>query len=109
MAGRKRRADGGVMKSGKACAAMIALCLAGCVTIASQGEAVECEVCRTLWIKLYPESGSPGIYRLNHRVKQKPCAQCEAYASRYFETGDIPERCAGCGGRFALRPVEVTP
>jgi uncharacterized paraquat-inducible protein A len=96
------------MKAGQVLGALLILFLASCATVPIDGEAVECDVCRTIWIRLYPSSGGPGIYRLNHEEKRKPCANCQTLAMRYFETGEMPERCPQCGGNLAVRPVNVT-
>ena len=82
--------------------------LAACATVPVDGDAVECDACRTIWIRLYPSSGGPGIYRLNHEEKRQPCADCEKMAMRYFESGELPPRCPQCGGNLAVRPVNVT-
>jgi len=96
------------MKSFKAVGALLILFLAACASVPVDGEAVECDLCRTIWIRLYPSSGGPGIYRLNHEEKRKPCADCGNLATRYFETGKLPPRCPQCGGNLVVRPVNVT-
>jgi hypothetical protein len=96
------------MKGLKAVGAVFLVLLASCTSIPVQGEAVECDACRTIWIRLFPSSGAAGIYRLNHEEKRRPCANCTKLAMRYFETGEIPERCPQCGGNLAVRPVNVT-
>lgn len=96
------------VKRFRAWCTVLAVLLAACATVPVDGDAVECDVCRTIWIRLYPSSGAPGIYRLNHVEKRRPCANCTQLALRYFETGRIPERCPQCGGHLAVRPVNVT-
>lgn len=90
-------------------AAMLAaaVALAGCATLPADGDAVSCDVCDTLWIRLFDSSGAPGIYRLNHQARNKPCAACRSRAMEYFARGELPARCPKCGGRLALRPVTV--
>ena len=97
------------MKVCKALGALVMVLLASCATIPVQGEAVECDACRTIWIRLFPSSGAPGVYRLNHEEKHRPCANCGQLVMRYFETGEIPARCPQCDGRLTVRPVNVTP
>ena len=104
-----RRHDGETMKRTKIFCAVAAVMLAACATVPPQGDAVECDACRTIWIRLFPSSGAAGIYRLNHEEKRKPCRNCGRLAERYFETGEIPPRCPRCGGNLTLRPVSVTP
>jgi uncharacterized paraquat-inducible protein A len=101
-------ANGGDMKACKALGAVMIVLLAACATVPVEGEAVECDACKTIWVRLYPSSGAPGIYRLNHDEKRKPCANCQKLAARYFETGEIPERCLRCSGKLVVRPVSVT-
>lgn len=89
-----------------ACAALL---LPACSTLQPlEGDAVECDVCETIWIRLFPSSGAPGVYRLNHEEKRKPCRTCRTLAMNYFQTGEIPNRCPDCGGNLTLRPVSVT-
>jgi hypothetical protein len=89
-----------------ACAVLL---LTACSTLQPlDGDAVECDVCETVWIRLFPSSGAPGVYRLNHAEKRKPCRTCRALALNYFQTGEIPQRCPECGGNLTLRPVSVT-
>ncbi len=90
-------------------AAFAVLLLAACSTLQPlEGDAVQCDVCDTIWIRLFESSGAPGVYRLNHEVKRKPCRTCQALAMNYFQSGEIPKRCADCGGNLTLRPVNVT-
>ena len=96
------------MKACKALGVVMIVLLAACATVPVEGDAVECDACKTIWIRLYPSSGAPGIYRLNHDKKRKPCANCQKLAARYFETGGVPERCPRCGGNLVVRPVNVT-
>ena len=109
MARRPFRTDDKTMKVCKALGALMIVLLASCATIPVQGEAVECDACRTIWIRLFPSSGAAGIYRLNHEEKHRPCANCEKLAMRYFQTGEIPARCPQCDGQLTVRPVNVTP
>ena len=88
---------------------VLVVVLAACTTVPIMGEAVECNACRTIWIRLYPSSGAPGVYRLNHEENRRPCENCAKLAMRYFETGEIPARCPQCGGQVTVRPVNVTP
>lgn len=83
--------------------------LASCATVPVQGEALECSACRTIWIRLYPSSGAPGVYRLIHGEKTRPCENCQQLAMACFQTGKAPKKCLDCGGVFTLRPVNVTP
>ena len=84
--------------------------LTACSTLQPpDGDAVECDACDTIWIRLFPSSGAPGVYRLNHGEKRKPCGSCGKLALGYCETGQIPKRCPDCGGNLTLRPVDVTP
>ena len=103
-----RRQDD-AMKSIKVFCAVLTVFLAACATVPVQGEAVECNACRTMWIQLCPSSGAPGLYRLNHQEKSKPCVDCQKSAMAYFQTGKSPGRCPGCGGTLTVRPVNVTP
>ena len=102
------RRHGDTMKSIKAFTAVLAVFLAACATVPIEGEAVECDVCQTIWIRLFESSGAPGIYRLNHEEKRKPCANCTKLAMGYFESGKIPESCRQCSGNLSVRPVNVT-
>jgi hypothetical protein len=107
MVPRGRRRHGDAMKSGKTWLAVLAVLLAACATVPIEGEAVECDACQTIWIRLFEASGSPGIYRLNHDENHRPCAHCAKLAMRYFETGELPPRCPQCGGNLTVRPVNV--
>jgi hypothetical protein len=98
-----------MMKRLKALGALATILLAACATVPVQGEAVECNACRTMWIQLCPSSGAPGLYRLNHQEKSKPCVDCQKSAMAYFQTGKTPAKCLGCGGTLTVRPVNVTP
>ncbi len=109
MAWRSGDGHAGAMKGLKAVGAVFLVLLASCKTIPVHGEAVECDACRTIWLRLFPSSGAPGIYRLNHEEKRRPCANCGKLAMRYFETAGIPARCPQCGGQLTVRPVNVTP
>jgi hypothetical protein len=83
--------------------------LTACSTLQPlDGDAVACDVCDTIWIRLFESSGAQGVYRLNHEVKSKPCRTCQALAMNYFKSGQIPKRCPDCGGNLTLRPVTVT-
>lgn len=104
----RAHADAWDMKVCKALGAVLIVLLAACATVPVEGDAVECDACKTIWVRLYPSSGAPGIYRLNHDEKRKPCASCQKSAVLYFETGGVPERCPRCSGKLALRPVSVT-
>jgi hypothetical protein len=83
--------------------------LAACATVPSDGEAVQCEACDALWIRLRPASGAPGIYRASHAKRWQACPWCEALAIAYLQGGRRPERCVECGGELSVRPVNVTP
>ena len=108
MAGPKRRAHGEVMKSGKAFgAALVALFLASCMTVPPDGVAVECRACRAMWIRLFPPTEAPGIYRLKHCPKSRICPNCSNLAAKYFETGEMAPRCPSCRGDLVPRPVNV--
>ena len=102
------QADGEVMKVWKPLGAVLIALLAACATVPVEGEAVDCDACRTIWIRLDPSTGAPGIYRLNHDKKHKPCVRCQRLAMRYFEKTGVPARCPQCGGNLAVRPVNVT-
>ena len=108
MARVRAHAHGGDMKACKGRGAVLVVLLTACATIPVEGDAVECDACKTIWVRLFPSSGGPGIYRLNHDEKRKPCASCQKLAMRYFESGGIPQRCPRCGGNLAVRPVNVT-
>jgi len=97
------------MKVIKAAGAMWVVLLASCATVPVQGEALECSACRTIWIRLYPSSGAPGVYRLIHGEKTRPCENCQQLAMACFQTGKAPKKCPECGGVFTMRPVNVTP
>lgn len=85
-----------------------ALLLGACSTLQPpDGEAVQCGACDTIWIRLFETSGAPGVYRLNHEIRRRPCRTCQALAANYFQSGEIPKRCADCGGNLTLRPVNV--
>ena len=98
-----------MMKRLKALGALATILLAACATVPVQGEAVECSACRTMWIQLCPSSGAPGLYRLNHQEKSKPCVDCQKSAMAYFQAGKTPGKCPECGGTLTVRPVNVTP
>ena len=97
------------MKLLKAAGVVWVVLLASCATVPVQGEALECNACRTMWIRLYPSSGAPGIYRLIHGEKSRPCESCQKVAMDCFQTGKSPQKCSECGGVLTLRPVNVTP
>jgi NAD-dependent SIR2 family protein deacetylase len=96
------------MKRLNAVGALLIAFLAACATFPADGDAVECDTCRAIWIRLYPSSGGAGIYRLKHEEKREACPDCEKLAARYFQTGKLPPRCPHCGGNFIVRPVSVT-
>jgi len=97
------------MKLLKAAGVVWVVLLASCATVPVQDEALECDACQTMWIRLYPSSGAPGVYRLIHGEKTKPCENCQQLAMACFQTGKAPKKCPECGGVFTMRPVNVTP
>lgn len=100
------RSHGDAVKCFKALS-LVFILLAGCASVPADGEAVECDVCRALWIRLYPANGPEGVYRLNHDRSRELCAGCESSAVRSFQTGEIPVSCRQCGGRLTARPVNI--
>lgn len=108
MAPRESRADGMTITLCKTLGAAMVVLLAACATVPVEGDAVNCDACRTMWIRLYSSSGAPGIYRLNHDEKHPPCLRCQGLAVRHFEGSGLAPRCARCGGNLALLPVRVT-
>jgi hypothetical protein len=98
-----------MMKRLKVFGALLTIFLAACATVPVQGEALECNACQTMWIRLYPSSRAPGVYSLIHGEKSRPCGNCQKLAMACFQTGKSPQKCPECGGVFTVRPVNVTP
>lgn len=46
------RANGEDMKACKAFGAMLVVLLAACATVPVEGDAVECDACKTIWVRL---------------------------------------------------------
>jgi hypothetical protein len=82
--------------------------LAACTTIPSDGAAVQCEACDTLWVRLLPASGAPGLYGLNYEKRWQACSDCEKLAMAYFGGARLPECYSKCGGKLSEQPVKVT-
>ena len=98
---------GEAMKGLRTWSAVLVLLLASCATVPVDGDAVDCDVCEMMWIRLLPASGAPGLYRLNHDTKRPVCSSCRELAMEYFETGRLPACCPRCRGTLTLRPVNI--
>jgi hypothetical protein len=85
--------------------------LGGCAGIprGSDGIAMECDVCRTMWIHLDGSSRLAGDYRIEHQPGRKVCSACETLGRRFVQTGGAPERCNVCGGNLVKGVVELSP
>ncbi|MFM8657030.1 MAG: hypothetical protein ACKOD5_07860 [Chthoniobacterales bacterium] len=82
--------------------------LGGCAAVPVDGDAVECDRCQTMWIRLYAKTSAPGFYRLDEREgKASPCARCEQLSVQFFESGALLRRCADCGGMLEPRTVNI--
>ncbi len=88
-----------------------ALLLGGCAMIprGSDGIAMECDVCRTMWIHLDGSSRLAGNYRIEHEPGRKACPECEVLGRQFVQTGRAPERCNVCGGNLIKGVVELAP
>ena len=93
----------------KAIGLLVALIvLVSCATLPADGDAVECDACKAMWIYLSSATPAPGLYRLESDGSKQPiCKRCQEMAVRYFEQGSPPQRCADCGGRLRARGVDI--
>jgi hypothetical protein len=90
------------------CAMMAAHILGGCAALPVDGDAVECNRCQTMWIRLYAKTTAPGLYRLDERGgAAAPCPRCEQFSVQFFESGVLPRLCPDCGGSLEPRTVNV--
>jgi len=85
--------------------------VAGCVTVppGSDGIALECDVCRTMWIRIDCPGDLVGDYRIEHEPGRQVCAACDRIGRRFLRTGQAPARCEVCGGTLTTGVVELTP
>jgi hypothetical protein len=89
-------------------AMMAALFLGGCAAVPVDGDAVECNKCQTMWIRLYAKTSVPGLYRLDEREgNASPCSRCEQLSVQFFESGALLRRCPDCGGMLGARTVNI--
>jgi hypothetical protein len=85
-----------------------ALFLGGCAALPVDGDAVECNRCQTMWIRLYAKTSAPGLYRLDEREgRTAPCSRCQKLSVQFFESGVLPRLCSDCGGALEPRTVNV--
>jgi hypothetical protein len=85
-----------------------AIFLGGCAAVPVDGDAVECNRCQTMWIRLYAKTSAPGLYRLDEREGEaSPCSRCEQLSLQFFESGALRRRCADCGGTLEPRTVNI--
>ena len=57
-----------------------------------------------------PSSGPEKVVMLSTSGTVKECPQCEADAAKYFETGELVEKCSLCGATrtaFTMPPTNV--
>jgi len=85
-----------------------AMFVCGCAAVPVDGDAVECDRCQTMWIRLYAKTAAPGFYRLVEREsKMSPCARCEHLSVQFFESGALLRRCPDCRGILEPRTVNI--
>lgn len=89
---------------------LVGLWAAGCVTVppGSDGIALECDACRTMWIRIDRPGDLAGDYRIEHEPGRKVCATCDRIGQRFLRTGQAPARCEVCGGTLTTGVVELT-
>lgn len=87
--------------------ALAALTLTGCLALKPDGRAIECSACEAIWLKLEPEAGFPGVYRVIHGSRRKPCRTCERRATAFLDGAPALTHCPDCGGELAYRPVII--
>lgn len=82
----------------------------GCATVApeSDGIALECNACRTMWIRIYQPGPITGDYRIEHERGRKVCPACEKIGLHFVRTGEAPAGCEVCGGTLVDGVVELT-
>jgi hypothetical protein len=83
---------------------------AGCATVPreSDGIALECDVCRTMWVRIDRPGPITGDYRIEHERGRKVCPACEKIGRRFVRTGEAPAKCEVCGGTLVSGVVELT-
>lgn len=83
---------------------------AGCATVprSSDGIALECDACRTMWVRIDRPGDLTGNYRIEHERGRKLCPECEKIGLRFVRTGKAPATCAACGGTLVSGVVELT-
>ena len=82
--------------------------LVSCAGIPADGDAVQCDACRDMWIYLSSSTPAPGLYRLDGEGDERPvCPHCQEMAIVYFEGGALPRRCPECGGHLQARAVDI--
>ena len=84
---------------------------AGCATTApraSDGIALECDVCRTMWVRIDRPGDLAGNYRIEHERGRKVCPECEKIGRHFVRTGEAPATCQACGGTLVSGVVELT-
>jgi hypothetical protein len=86
------------------------LCSVGCATTprASDGIALECDVCRAMWIRIDRRGDLAGNYCIKHERGRKLCPACEKIGRRFVRTGEAPAKCEVCGGALITGVVELT-
>jgi hypothetical protein len=82
----------------------------GCATVPreSDGIALECNVCRTMWVRIDQPGPITGDYRIEHERGRKVCPECEKIGRRFVRTGEAPAKCEVCGGTLITGVVELT-
>jgi hypothetical protein len=85
------------------------LCGVGCATVPreSDGIALECDVCRTMWVRIDQPGPITGDYRIEHERGREVCPACEKVGRRFVRSGQAPARCAVCGGTLITGVVEL--
>jgi hypothetical protein len=81
----------------------------GCATVPreSDGIALECDVCRTMWVRIDQPGPITGDYRIEHERGRKVCPACEKIGLQFVRTGKAPAKCGVCGGTLVTGVVEL--
>jgi nitrous oxide reductase accessory protein NosL len=83
--------------------------LAGCQSSGEQApttqawasQAVTCDKCDEVWVKVPTENGKGRIIGYTSR-KEMECPACRDAVSNFFATGELKHHCDTCGGNLSI-------
>jgi len=79
--------------------------LVGCKTApathAMAADAVQCDTCKTTWVKAPRTTGKGQIVGYSP-VKKMACPDCRNAVQNFFETGKLAHTCKACGGNLTM-------